>query len=139
MISLPTLLRELPANLWLRKALGHAASVLAALMIVSFVIKNGGRHYYLQSLLKPNAGEAEALPELVYQGIDLARAHQLGSVNLGPGIWESPELYHRFGEGLYPIRLDRKSAFLLVGPKDQPGSSCQTLDQRPLVRLVKCQ
>jgi hypothetical protein len=138
MSRIDAMIAQLGANPRLQRFIELGVTVLAALMIASFVANNAGRHYYLHRLFEANAGEVEALPEMVYQGITLARIHHLANVNLGPGLWEQPELYHRFGEGLYPIRLDRKSIYTLIGPKDEPGPSCQVVDQRPLVRLSRC-
>jgi hypothetical protein len=149
----------------LRRLIGLGISALSALMIASFVAKNAGvtkaditrfgshigkfsvtgllaeRPYYLHRIFEPNAGEAEALPAVVSQGISLARAHRLREVNISPGFWADDQLRIRFGEGLYPIRLDRDrtSTLVIFGIEDQPVPACELVGQRPLVRLIKCQ
>lgn len=158
------LIAKYGASRQLARLIGLSIYVLSVLMIASFVAKNAGvtkaevarmadrlgkfsvdgliadRPYYLHRILEPNAGEAEAFPAVVSQGISLARAHQLREVNLSPRLWADDQLRMRFGEGLYPIRLDRSdtSAPVLFATDDQPAPSCRLLEQGPVVRLMKC-
>jgi hypothetical protein len=159
------LVAQLGASRKLRRLIALGISALSVLMIASFVAKNAGvtkadvarywnrtdsvtavdliadRRYYLHRIFEPNAGETEALPAVVNQGIDLARTHRLREVGLSPGLLADDHIRMYFGEGLYPIRLDRThaAALVLVGTEDQQAPSCDLIDQRPLVRLVRCQ
>lgn len=121
-----------------------AIMTAAALMIVSFLASNVSlaskvsRHYYLTRIFQANAGEAEALPPMVHQGIVLVRAHHLQSVDISQRLWDQVEIRQRFAEGMYPIRLERNSRFVLVGSDEGSASRCRVLGEQPLVRLVEC-
>ncbi len=138
MNKLDELVIKLDTSPRLRKKLKVFFMVLVSIMILSFVGRIIGSHYYLHRIFETNVGEKEAHHELVYQGIGLVRASHLSKVNLSPRIWDSQEFSQRFMEGMYPIRLDRNSKFILIEPKDQVGLNCQMISQQPLVLLVKC-
>lgn len=158
------LIAKYAAHRQLVRLLGLGLYVLSVLMIAVFVAKNAGitkaevtriaghigrfsvdgvfaeRPYYLLRIFEPKSGEDEAWPAIVAQGISLARAHQLREINLSPGLWADDQLRMRFGEGLYPIRLERgrTSVPILFAVEERPASSCRLLERRPLVQLMKC-
>lgn len=122
-----------------RRALFNFACAGVGLWLIwHFVQRSWTPEYYLGRILEPRAGETQALPEIVNQGIELVRNRQLPRVNFSAELWDDALLHQRFAEGLYPIRLDRGTKYSLVGSRDPHRGSCETIEERPLVALVKC-
>jgi len=122
----------------LRKAIIFGLNAIGALMILSFVAANDSRHYRLRQILEPNAGETRALPPIVNQGINLVRAHRLTSVALSPSMLADAEIFQRYVESMYPIRVDTQSKYVLVGRADPADPECQVIGRDRLVTLQKC-
>ena len=120
-----------------------AEAILSAaglLLIFRFVLVNTGGPYYLGRALLPFAGEGQALMEEVYEGILLARKHNLHEVGIGQS-WENAYQYQRLTEGLYPIRVVRRdlpSEFVLVSPGASVPAACTLVDQQEHARLFRC-
>lgn len=123
----------------LRKAVIVGLNTVGALMILTFVFANDSRHYHLHEIFELNAGEALALPPIVYQGIRLVRVHGLTSVALSPSVSADVEVFQRYVEGMYPIRVDSQSKYVLVGRADQVDPKCRVIGQDRLVALQRCQ
>jgi len=115
-------------------------SAAGLLLIFLFVLANAGGPYYLGRALLPFAGEAQALMEEVYEGILLARKHNLHEVGIGQS-WENAYRYQRLTEGLYPIRVvrsDLPSEFVLVSPGASVPAACTLVDQKEHAHLLRC-
>lgn len=121
-----------------RGLFNFACAGLGLSLIGLYVQQIWAPEYYLGRILEPRAGEAEALPELVNQGIALVRNRQLQRVNLSADLWDDGLMGQRFTEGLYPIRVDLKAEYSLVGSRDPSRGLCETIEERALVALVKC-
>lgn len=121
-----------------RGLFNFACAGLGLCLIGLFVRQSWAPEYYLGRILEPRAGEAKALPEIVNQGIALVRNRQLQRVNLSAELVDNTLVLQRFTEGLYPIRLDQGAEYSLVGSRDPRRGSCETIEERALVALVKC-
>lgn len=137
-MTLRTLRSRLDENRGLRRAAPGAALLAGLVLSAWFVWLSASPRYYLGSALEPHAGEAEALPLIVHQGVEMVRAHRPPSVRLSPSLGERALTLQRYTESLYPIRVDTRAPIMLLDRDETLVVGCRVIDQRPLVRLAQC-
>ncbi|HUQ20592.1 MAG TPA: hypothetical protein VM099_13335 [Gemmatimonadaceae bacterium] len=115
-----------------------ACAALGFLLTARFVWHSWTPHYYLGRIFEPHAGEVEAMPAIVSEGIALARDRRLKRVNVGPELMQDPLMSQRFVEGLYPIRIDSGAPYLLLHARKSLSAGCETLEQRAMIVLLEC-
>jgi len=115
-----------------------ACAALGLSLTGRFVWHSWTPEYYLGRIFEPRAGEVEAMPAIVGQGIALVRDRRLKRVNLGSELMQDPLVSQRFTEGLYPIRIDSGAPYLLLDARITPRGGCETVERRAMVVLLKC-
>jgi hypothetical protein len=119
-----------------RLYLERAALGIGLLLIARFVFAIRTDHYYLYQSMTASAGEAEALPPVVFQGLSLTRKHNVHRVRVDPDLLRDPLVRERFIESFYPIRLDSLAPLILSA---RHAKTCEVIDAKELISLVKCE
>ena len=110
-----------------------ACAALGLFLIGRFVWNSWRPEYHLRQIFEPRAGEVEAMPAIVSQGMTLVRDRQLKRVSLSSELMQDPLLSQRFTEGLYPIRIDSAAPYVLLDARSTPRVGCDTLERRAWV------
>jgi hypothetical protein len=106
-------------------------------LLVRFVLTINSGHYFISEILTPTAGEQQALPSVVTEGLALTRRHKLQRIRIGDQLLRDPLTRERFIEGLYPVRIEANSNFALVTVKDS-AAGCTVVERASKMMLVKC-
>jgi hypothetical protein len=116
----------------------EALAALGGLFLLArFFLTINSHHYFLSELLTPTAGEQQALPSVVTEGLALTRRHKLQRIQIDSDLLDDPLTRERFIEGLYPVRIQTNSNFALVTVTDSaPG--CTVVERASKIMLVKC-
>src|SRR5689334_25119750 len=88
-----------------------ACAALGLSLTGRFVWHSWTPEYYLERIFEPRAGEVEAMPAIVGQGIALVRDQRLKRVNLGSELMQDPLVSQLFTEGPHPFRIKSASRY----------------------------
>jgi hypothetical protein len=93
---------------------------------------------FLRNIFTANSGQ-EVLPVYVQQMLPLLQTHHVTSYQLSDQLSQDPLIKQRVIEAAWPIKMDRKSAYILILLKQiNNNPACVVIDQREDVALEYC-